>query len=103
LGGCGWPDECQGAEQKGSVSADHDAPAPSSFPIRGDQQREQGGNHDPADAREHRQDHPATVGELSDGEVPAHLPADDEEEDRHETVVDPVAKVHLEAGVAEHD
>src|SRR4029450_8715958 len=34
--------------QKGSVRADRDAPAPGGFPIRGDQQIEQGGNHDPA-------------------------------------------------------
>jgi hypothetical protein len=99
LGRGGWPHQRQGAEQKGSVGADHDAPAPGRFPIRDDQQIQQSRNHHSANAGEHRQYRPATVGELPDGEVPAHFQADDEEEHRHETVVDPVGKVHLETGV----
>ena len=47
----------------------------------------------PADGRQHRQGEPAALAELADVELAPHLEPDDEEEERHQAVVDPIAEV----------
>ena len=49
----------------------------------------------------HRHRRPGAVGQLTDGELALHLQADDEEEERHQAVVDEVLDRHLEVGLAE--
>ncbi len=103
LGGRGRADERQGPEEERGVAADDDAPPVGRLPAGVHRQVEQGRQHQPADAGEHGQDEAAPLGELADGEVAAHLEADDEEEQRHQAVVDPVAEVHRQLRAAEAD
>ena len=48
-------------------------------------------------------DDAAAVGQLADRQLAPHLEPDDEEEQRHQPVVDPVAEVHRQLGVADAD
>ena len=49
----------------------------------------------PAERREHRQREPAPLAQLAEVELAPRLEADDEEEERHQAAVHPVAKVEL--------
>ena len=60
--------------------------------------------HDhPAEGGEHRQGEAAALAQLADVELAPHLEPDDEEEERHQAVVDPIAEVLGDARVADPD
>ena len=54
------------------------------------------GSDDAAQRGEHRERRRAALAQLTESELALDLQADDEEEDRHQRVVDPVAQVELE-------
>ena len=87
------------AERERGVGRDHDPPALA----RVAREREVGerGHDHPADRRRDRNADTAAVAELAHVELAADLEPDDEEEERHQAVVHPVAEVLREHPVAE--
>ena len=61
------------------------------------------GDEQPADRAERRHHQAAAIGQLADRDLPPHLEADDEEEQHHQAVVDPVPQVLGVVPVADAD
>jgi len=57
----------------------------------------QSGKHDTRDTRDQGETGTAAIPERSVGELLTHLQADQEEEDDHQAVVDPVMQIHVQA------
>lgn len=62
-----------------------------------DQDIHQRGKHDTCDTRDQSETGTAAVPERSVGKLLTHLQADQEEEDHHQAVVDPVMQIHVQA------
>ena len=96
-------EERQDADREGDVGRHRHAPAGD----RGLAQVEPGvdrrRHHHAAERGHHRQGGALPAGELADQELALDLEADDEEEDRHQAVVDPVREREVEARAAERD
>ena len=69
----------------------------------GEREVDQRGSDHPADRGDDRRGEPATLAQLAHVELAADLEPDDEEEERHQPVVDPVPQIERELGVAEPD
>ena len=94
----------QHAEGEGDVGRHRDAPAArSGSPGADDGEVDQRRQHRAADGRGDRQRGPADRRQLADEHLALDLEADDEEEDRHQPVVDPVEQRQRERDVADAD
>ena len=96
-GGIDAGDEREHAERERDVGRHRDAPAP--WPPRPPgctrEVQERRDDH-AADRRDHRQRRLPPVAQLAEDQLALDLEPDDEEEDRHQPVVDPVPQVELE-------
>jgi hypothetical protein len=70
-------------------------------PGRIDQEEDQRGHCETSNGREHRNSGPGAVGQLADRELSHDFQSDNEEEERHQPVVDEVFHRHVEPHVAE--
>ena len=87
-----------------AVSVDIAAPQPCApTPPRVEREVDQHRHRHAADAGEHGQRDAPALAQLAHVELAPRLEADDEEEERHQAVVDPVAQVLGERRVAERD
>ena len=77
---------------KGDVGGHRDAPTLLPRIAGGDRQVEARGHHHATDRGEQRQQRGSPVAQFAHGELPLDLEADDEEEERHQAVVDDMAQ-----------
>ena len=101
--GCFGADDRQGAEQEGGIGRDHRPPGVLSRSAVVEAEKDQRRQQQARDRGHHRDDCPAAIDKLPDDEIALHLEADDEEEERHQTVVDQVSQRQLEVGTADGD
>ena len=92
-------DDRQGAQHERRIGADHRTP-----PVQAltsgqphEQDVHQSGEHNTRDPCDQGETGTAGIPERSVGELLTHLQADQEEEDDHQAVVDPVMQVHVQA------
>jgi hypothetical protein len=97
------PDQGEHPEGEGGVGRHRDAP-PLRRPLARVEGQVDGDRHrHPAEGGEHRQGQATALAQLADVELAADLEPDDEEEERHQAVVDPLAKVLGDARVPDPD
>ena len=77
-----------------------DRPARGALAARGDQREQRDRERDTADRRDRRQRGRAPVSQLTDDQLALDLEPDDEEEHRHQRVVDPVVQVQRPVAIA---
>ena len=96
-------DQGEHAEREGGVGRHRHAPALGRVVagVEGEVDRDR--DDHPAEGGEHRQGQAAALAQLADVELAPHLEPDDEEEERHQAVVDPVAQVLGDARGADLD
>ena len=94
-------DESEDAEGERGVGPDRDAPALRAGCAAVEREVDQRRRDDAADRGDDRCREPAAFAQLAHVELAPDLQADDEEEERHQPVVDPVAQLQGDAGVAE--
>jgi hypothetical protein len=94
LGRAARADDGKRSEQERGVRADHDSPAPGFFARRIERQIEQGGDDHAPQRRGGGDEYAPTVGQLAHRKFATDFEPDDEEEQRHQSVVHPVAKIH---------
>ncbi len=87
---CSLAEQGEDAEREGDVRRHRDAPAGSPRAASGDSEEDRGRHDGASHGGCDRQRRPACGGELADQDLALDLEADDEEEDGHEPVVDPV-------------
>jgi hypothetical protein len=102
-GGCPAADHGQHAERERRVGRHRDAPAGRRVARPVERQVDQHGHRHAAHTCQYRQRDALALAQLAHVEFPPGLEADDEEEQRHQSVVDPVAQVLLERPAAERD
>src|SRR4051812_47472750 len=83
-------------QHESGVGADDDAPGARGLSTRSHRDVQQGRNDQTADRGQQGDRRTPWLPQLADGELTTDLQADDEEEQRHETVVHPVLQVHTE-------
>ena len=86
-------DERQHAERERRVRGHHGPPAVRGATAGVEGEVDQHGRGHPADSGDERQRHAAALAQLAHVELAARFEPDDEEEERHQPVVDPVAQV----------
>ena len=100
-GGVARPDEREHPQRERGVGGHRRAPGAVRSPARVDRQEDGDRDDHPAQPGHDRQHQPAAVAQVAEVELAARLQADDEEEQRHEPVVDPVAQVLGDLGAAD--
>ena len=86
-------DEREEAQREGRVGRHRDRPAPGGRLAGVEREVDERRRQHPSDGGEDRRRDPAPFPQLSHVELTADLEADDEEEERHESVVDPAAEI----------
>ena len=98
-----WCEQRERTQREGAVGR-HRRPPPVRARAAGVERRVDRHRHsDPADRRQHRDHHPAPVPQLSQIELALGLQTHDEEEHRHQPLVDPDAKVRRDPRAADAD
>jgi hypothetical protein len=97
----GRPRDREHAQQEGGVGRDDDAPGPGRLARRVEDQEEQGRHGQARDRCHQRHGRALGVGEAAHLELSPQLQADDEEEEHHQAVVDPVPQVQRQLVVTE--
>ena len=87
-------EERQHPQGEGDVRGHGHAPAPGRLPAGVEEEEEERRRDHPAQGRRHRQDRLVEGGQPAHHHLPLDLEPDDEEEDRHQEVVDPVVQRH---------
>ena len=87
------------ADGERDVRRGRDRPARRLRCARGDRQEDERGEHHAAEGGEDGQRRGAPVAQLAADELAFDLQADDEEEDRHQAVVDPVAQIEVQRDI----
>ena len=103
LGGGSLAHQGEHAQGEGGVGGDRHPPTLRRVARRVHGQVDGRRHQDPRAGRERRDPQPHLVGQLAHRHLAAQLEADDEEEEDHQPVVDPVAQVLGDAVVAEAD
>lgn len=93
--------EREHAEGEGRVGGHDHAPAARRVASRGEGEIDHDREQHPAERRERRHCGAPAVAELAHVELAPHLEPDDEKEERHQPVVDPVVQVALQTDLAE--
>ena len=96
-------DDGERTDQERGVGGDHHTPRVGVLTGRVEQQEDARGYRESGDRGDDGHRRPGPVGELADGELARHLQADDEEEERHEAVVDQMLDAHVEVVLAERN
>ena len=96
-------DEREDAERERGVGADRDAPALRVGRTAVEREIDERRRDDAADRGDDRRRQTPPLAQLAHVELAPDLEADDEEEERHQAVVDPVAEVQRDADVPEPD
>ena len=97
------PDEREHAERERGVGRHRGSPAVRRRMAGVEREVDRDGHDHAADPGEQRQREAAALAQLAHVELAARLEADDEEEERHQPVVDPVPHVLRQAGAADAD
>jgi hypothetical protein len=90
-------EERHAADDEGDVGGHRDAPAVRGLTSRLEREVDRRRHHHAADRRHQRQHRLAGLPQLAEHQLALHLQADDEEEEHHQAVVDPVLERVLEA------
>ena len=96
-------DEREDPEREGGVGSDRDAPTLRVGRTAVEREIDERGCDDAADRGDDRRRQTPPLTQFAHVELAPDLEADDEEEERHQAVVDPVAQVQLDADVPEPD
>ena len=96
-------DDGEGAEQERGIGRDHRSPCVLSRAAVVQTEEDQRRQQQARDGGQRRHDCPAAIDQLPDDEIALHLEPDDEEEERHQPVVDQVSQRQLEVGTADGD
>src|SRR5918996_2421567 len=94
-------DEREQPEGKRGVGRHDDPPPRARVAPGGEREVDHYGKEHPADRREHGHARTAAVAELAHVELATHLEPEDEEEERHQPVVDPVPEIAVETDVSD--
>ena len=96
-------DDRKRADEERGVGGDHHSPRLRVLARRVEQQEDDGRHGEARDRGDDRHRRPGAVSELADGEFTGHFEADNEEEERHQAVVDQMLDRQLEGVAAERE
>ena len=96
-------DQREDPEREGSVGADRDAPAPRGGLAAVEREVDQGRRDHPTERGENGRRQPTAFAQLAHVELATDLETGDEEEERHQPVVDPVAEIERKLAAADPD
>jgi hypothetical protein len=95
--------EREDAQREGDLGREDDPPPVARLLRAGEEQEQERRHEHPADRRDRRERRRPRVAELSAHELALQLHPDQQEEDRHQPLVDPEPEVLAEGGVPEPD